>query len=405
MKIAMVSVNADPLEGTGSRNAYVAALCSELCRHGNEVVVYTRQNGPRQRRTVRAEGGYRVVRVLAGPAGHLPNDEDVLGHISEFARFLVGEWGREIPDVVHAHRWLSGLASALAVRRLGLSMVQTFHGLDAVERRHQGRAGATTPERLRLERVIGKSVSRIVACSTDELFELARLGLPRARMSVVPFGVDVDRFTTHGPAESTGELRRIVGVGKLVPRNGFATTISALAAVPGAELVIAGGPEQERLADDPEARRLRETARRAGVADRVRLLGRVSHDHMPALLRSAGLVACTPWYELSGVAALEAMACGVPVVATAVGALNDIVVDGVTGELVPPERSGALAATLRRLVDDPALSEAYGTAATDRARSRYSWDRIATDMVRVYEKAAPGPGRELISQSGDDRSG
>lgn len=404
MKIAMVSVNADPLDGTGSQNAYVAALCSALCRQGHEVVVYTRQNGSRQRRMLPAEGGYRVVRVPAGPVRHLPK-KDVLGHLAEFARFLVNAWGREIPDAVHAHRWMSGLASALAGRQLGVSMVQTFHGVGAVERRYHGRAGSTMPERLRLERVIGKSVSRIVACSTDELFELARLGLPRARMSVVPFGVDVERFTAHGPADPAGELRRIVAVGTLVPRNGFATTISALAAVPGAELVIAGGPEQGRLADDPETRRLRETARRAGVADRVRLLGRVSRDAMPALLRSADLVACTPWYELSGLTALEAMACGVPVAATAVGALADIVVDGVTGELVPPERPGALAATLRRLVDDPALSEAYGTAATDRARSRYSWDRIATDMVTVYEKAASAPGRELVSQTGEDRSG
>lgn len=385
MKIAMVSVNADPLAGDHSQGAQVAALSLALSRQGHEVTVYTRQNGSGQRRMVPAGEGYRVVRVPAGPARRLPK-EDLLPYMAEFARFLVGEWGQNTPDVAHAHRWMSGLASALAVRRVAFPLVQTFHGLGAVERRYRVQAG--TRERVRMERLIGKNVSRIVACCTELMFELARLGLPRSRMSVVPCGVDVDRFTAVGEAAPTGEHRRIVSVGSLVPRKGFATTISALAGVPGAELVIAGGPERGSLDDDPEARRLRETARRAGVADRVRLLGRVLRDDMPALLRSADLVACTPWYEPSGVVALEAMACGVPVVATAVGALNDTVVDGVTGELVPPARPGALAATLRRLVDDPALCEAYGTAATDRARSRYAWDRVAADTLRVYEGLA-----------------
>ena len=177
-----------------------------------------------------------------------------------------------------------------------------------------------------------------------------------------------------------------MSVGRLVPRKGFATAIAALAAVPGAELVIAGGPEPGRVADDPEAQRLLELAARLGVADRVRLRGQVTRDEMPSLLRSADLVVCTPWYEPFGIVPLEAMACGVPVVAAAVGGLIDTVVDGVTGELVPPTRPEALAATLRRLLGDPAQREAYGIAGCDRARSRYSWDRIAVDVLRIYEK-------------------
>ncbi|HKS47902.1 MAG TPA: glycosyltransferase [Amycolatopsis sp.] len=391
MKISMVSEHANPLAvlgevDAGGQNLHVAELSAALCRQGHDVTVYTRRDESRQRRTVRAGAGYRVVHVPAGPARHLPKDE-LLPHMREFGQFLARAWRSDPPDVVHAHFWMSGLASVLAARGLDLPVVQTFHALGVVKRRHQGAADTSPPERVRLERMIGRSMSRIAATCSDEVFELARMGLPRSRMSVVPCGVDLDRFTPDGEVAPRKARWRIVNVGRLVPRKGFDTVIHALAGVPDTELVIAGGPERGRLADDPEARRLRKLAVHAGVADRVRLLGQVSRRDMPALLRSADVVACTPWYEPFGIVPLEAMGCGVPVVAAAVGGLIDTVVDGVTGELVPPKRPDVLAATLRRLLDDPALREAYGIAGMDRARSRYSWDRIATDVLRVYQKA------------------
>jgi glycosyltransferase involved in cell wall biosynthesis len=393
MRISMVSGDASPLavldgvDRAGGQNLYVADLAAALWRQGHDVTVYTRREDAGQRRMLRANAGYRVVHVPAGPATRLAQEE-LLPHLGEFGDFLARDWRHEPPDVVHAHFWTSGLAAALAARDLRVPVVQTFHGLGMVQHRHQGPAGAGPPERVRLERIIGASVARIAATCSDEVFELARQGLPRSRMSVVPCGVDLDRFTVDGRATATTSTpRRIVSVGRLVPANGFGIAISALAGVPGTELVIAGGPERGRLADDPEARRLAESARRAGVAGRVHLLGQVARDDMPALLCSADLVVCTPWYESWGTVSLEAMACGVPVVAAAVGCLVDTVVDGVTGELVPHRRPDVLAATLRRLLDDRALREAYGVAGTDRARSRYSWDRIAADILRVYEKA------------------
>ncbi|WP_116103694.1 glycosyltransferase [Amycolatopsis thermalba] len=391
MKISMVSEHANPLAvlgevDAGGQNLHVAELSAALCRQGHDVTVYTRRDDRAQPEQVRALAGYRVVHVPAGPAERLPKDE-LLPHMTEFGRYLAKSWQRDTPDVVHAHFWMSGLASLLATRGTDVPVVQTFHALGVVKKRYQGTADTSPPERVQLERLIGKNAARVAATCSDEVFELARMGLPRARMSVAPCGVDLERFTPDGPAAPRGTLHRIVSVGRLVPRKGFATAIAALPAVPGAELVSVGGPEQGRLADDPEAKRLLELARRLGVADRVRLLGQVTRDEMPSLLRSADLVVCTPWYEPFGIVPLEAMACGVPVVAAAVGGLIDTVVDGVTGELVPPKRPEALDATLRRLLGDPAQREAYGIAGCDRARSRYSWDRIAVDVLRIYEKA------------------
>jgi D-inositol-3-phosphate glycosyltransferase len=391
LKIAMVSEHANPLAAlgdvdAGGQNLHVAELSAALCRQGHEVSVYTRRDDPGLRERVMVESGYEVVHVAAGPAEGLPKDR-LLPHMAEFGRFLAEEWSRDRPDVVHAHFWMSGLASMLAARETGVPVVQTFHALGVVKRRHQGSADTSPPERIRFERLVGKNAARVAATCSEEVFELARLGLPRLRMSVVPCGVDLHRFTAEGPKAGRGARHRIVSVGRLVPRKGFATAIAALPGVPDAELLIAGGPEQRRLAGDPEACRLQQLARRCGVDDRVHLLGQVSRDAMPALLRSADVVLCTPWYEPFGIVPLEAMACGVPVVAAAVGGLTDTVVDGVTGELVPPKRPDVLAATLRRLLDDPAAREAYGVAGMDRARSRYSWDRIGTDILRVYEKA------------------
>ncbi|WP_156763651.1 glycosyltransferase, partial [Mycobacterium scrofulaceum] len=182
---------------------------------------------------------------------------------------------------------------------------------------------------------------------------------------------------------------RIVSVGRLVPRKGFDTLIRALPRVPGAELVIVGGPAKSDFAADPEARHLQRLAAQLGVADRVRLLGAVTRHEMPALLRSADVVACTPWYEPFGIVPLEAMACGVPVVATAVGGIRDTVVDDVTGRLVPPRDPVSLGDAIAALLGDHARRVALGAAGRERARSRYTWDRVAADTERIYEKLAP----------------
>jgi D-inositol-3-phosphate glycosyltransferase len=212
----------------------------------------------------------------------------------------------------------------------------------------------------------------------------------------VPCGVDPDEFRPAGRAAPRGpHAHRLVTVGRLVPRKGFATAIAALRTLPDTELVIAGGPDRAELGADEHACYLRSFAETMGVADRVTLLGGVARDEMPALLRSADAVVCTPWYEPFGIVPLEAMACGVPVVASEVGGLIDTVVDGVTGRLVPARRPRALAAALAELLAAPTTRARFGAAGRERAVSRYSWDRVACATVRVYERAgAFGTGGE-----------
>jgi D-inositol-3-phosphate glycosyltransferase len=400
VKIAMVSEHANPLAALGGvecggQNVHVAGLAATLADRGHEVRVYTRRDHPKQPAQVDTDEGYRVVHVPAGPATFVPRDE-LVPHLGAFAKFLAQQWQRDRPDVVHAHFWMSGLVSELAARPQRVPVVQTFHALGVVKRRYQGRADTSPPQRVRMERLIGRKVAAVVATCSDEVFELVRMGLPRSRITVVPCGVDTDRFTPHGPAQRTARPR-VLTVGRLVPRKGFDSVIAAMALVPDAELVIAGGPPTGELDRDDEARRLRGLASRLGNADRVRLVGEVSRERMPALLRSADVVACVPWYEPFGISALEAMACGRPVVAATVGGLVDTVVDGVTGVHVPPRQPEALAAALRTLLSDPVRRQTYGVAGRDRATSRYSWDRVATDTLRVYQRVVSGHG-ELVAE-------
>jgi glycosyltransferase involved in cell wall biosynthesis len=154
--------------------------------------------------------------------------------------------------------------------------------------------------------------------------------------------------------------------------------------VPGAELVVAGGPDREDLTDDAEAQRLLVLAEEHGVADRVDLRGRVGHAHLPSLLRSADVVVCAPWYEPFGIVPLEAMACGVPVVAAAVGGLRDTVVHGQTGLHVPPRRPEAITAALRALLADERGRAAMGRAGTERVRCSYSWTTVAGAVLALY---------------------
>ena len=390
----------------GGQNVHVAELGAGLVRGGHEVTVYTRRDAEQLPERVETSSGYTVVHVPAGPASYLPKD-DLLPHMTAFAASLRSAFHRSRPDVVHAHFWMSGLAALDAAQPLRVPVVMTFHALGAVKRRWQGAADSSPPERLAIERDLARRADHIVATCSDEVTELGRLGATRHRISVVPCGVDLALFRPLPPAPARSEPRRpfrLVSVGRLVPRKGFEQVMEALAELPAAELVIAGGSPGD-VSASPDGARLRQVADRCGVADRVHLLGPISRTQMPALLRSADVVVCAPWYEPFGIVPLEAMACGFPVVATAVGGLLDTVVDGVTGRLVPPQDPPALAAALRELLANADLRQAYGRAGRARVERSYSWDAVAQRTATAYQQALPRAGTVLAEGAPrDDRA-
>ena len=389
MRVAMISEHASPLSAlggvdAGGQNAHVAELAAACVAQGHEVRVYTRREREDQPRVV-AVNGFEVVHVPAGPATVLPKD-DLLPFMGDFAEWMAADWREHwLPDVAHAHFWMSGLAAVTAGRACDVPVVQTYHALGSVKRRHQGDADTSPVHRVAYERQLGRVVDRVVVQCQDEIRELLRMGVPRSQMALVPSGVNTDRFRPDGPAVPRKPgVPRILTVGRLVERKGYEDLIRALPGVPAAELVIVGGPPDGSIDDHPYARRLRSLAERCRVADRVVLAGAVPAADMPRWYRSADLLAAAPWYEPFGLTPLEAMACGVPVVGTAVGGLTDTVVDGITGDLVPARDPRALSSALRRLVTDEVRRFAYSAAAVDRATHSYSWRHVATRLSAVY---------------------
>ncbi len=422
----MVSEHASPLAtlggvDAGGQNVHVAALSCALARAGHEVTVYTRRDDPALPTRVAMAPGLKVRHLDAGPPIPLPKD-DLLPYVAKMAECLRKSWLLEPPDVVHAHFWMSGLAALHAGRPLGVPVVQTFHALGAVKRRHQGPKDTSPPERIAHETAIIEVASRIIATCADELDELVRLGADATKVSVVPCGVDTTLFAPSravGAEAAVGSLGafqdrtfrslafkcrspgerpmpyRLGTVGRLVERKGIDDIIKALVDIPDAELVVAGGPHADGLPWDADARRLLDLARDLGVARRVTLIGRLGREQVPRLLRSIDLAICVPWYEPFGIAPLEAMSCAVPVVAAAVGGLSDTVVDGVTGLHVPPRNPARLAKAVRLLLADPARRSTMGAAGRARVVEQYQWSSVACRTLEAYEIAldASGPVR------------
>jgi D-inositol-3-phosphate glycosyltransferase len=394
MKIALVAQHAAPLRprtgaGPDSDDIGLSELTRELATHGHQVTVFTQKHQPDLPDQAELHAGVRIRHINAGPviADSDQGDAGLLQRVPAFSGPLRSSWERERPDVVHALRWTSGLAALAAARDLDIPVVQEFSSLGVAERRDRVKTDGAAAARIRLEPAIGRSAAAVVATHSAEVSDLANLGVHRSSIRVVPWGVDTDTFSPEGPVAQRNGRPRLLTAADLNERAPLETLLRALSRVPGAELLVVGGPERVDLPHDGAYVSLAAFAGTLGVSDRVIFTGKVDHSEMPGLLRSADLVVSTCQYEPSGTTSLQAMACGTPVIAPPVGGHMDAVVDGTTGILIPPGRPALLAQRIRQLLAHPMLIEAYGVAAADRAKSRYSWDRIAGETLAVYDRA------------------
>jgi len=392
LKIALVAQNATPLHprtgpGPDSDDIGLGQLTRKLAGHGHEVTVYAQKNDPGLPDRAELHEGVQVEHIDSGPVPSGSADSDLLQRVPAFSGPLRSRWENDRPDVVHALRWTSGLAALAAARDLLIPVVQEFSSLGVTERRGRARPDKAAAARIRLEPAIGRSATAVVATNSAEVAELASLGVHRSAIRVVPWGVDTDTFTPEGPVAKRNGRPRLLTEADLSEREGLETLLRALTRVPGAELLVVGGPARAELPHHDGYTHLAKFAGTMGVSDRVTFTGEVEHAAMPALLRSADIVVSTCQYEPSGTTSLQAMACGTPVIAPTVGGHMDAVVDGTTGILIPPGRPALLAQRIRQLLAHPMMIEAYGVAAADRARSRYSWDRIAGETLAVYDRA------------------
>jgi D-inositol-3-phosphate glycosyltransferase len=399
MKIALIAgrltvpAATDAYPGDPSRR--VLSLARALAENDQDVTVYARRESAGRGHEIRIPG-VSVELVDAGPRRRL-SGEMLLPHIALFADQLADRWRSGAPDVAHAHFWTSGVAAVAAARGLRIPVVVTLNSLAAEARPGHRRppAGAEgNGARQRMEASLIRSAQAVLADGTDEAASLARLtasprGVPSAPVRVIPPGVDTAMFRPDGPAAARRDRPRLLMVAPPGDQQELATALTALAELPDAELVVAGGPARSRLRRDPGYRALTELAGRLGVADRLTCTGAVREADMPALMRSADVLVHLAADRAFATVPVEAMACGTPVIAAAAGALPDTVIHDNTGFLVSPASPAQLVRRIRQLLANPMLLEGYGIAAAIRARDRFSWERIGRETLAVYA-ALPG---------------
>lgn len=392
--LAMLSLHSSPLvqPGTGDSggmNVYVRELSASLAQAGVDTVVYVRRWDADLPDTVELEPGVRVVHVDAGDPD-LPK-EALPEIVDEFADGVLGHLLRTDVDVLHANYWLSALAGHRLKHELELPLVSTFHTLARVK----AETGDPEPERRDIaEAEVLGCCDVVVASCTAEAEQLQRLyGTPSDRIEIVPPGVDHAFFS---PGDRRG-ARTAIGletskplvlfVGRIQPLKGLDVALDALAQVgrTDAELLIVGGPSG---VDGPaELDRAHERIASLGLAHRVHFVPPQPHHLLSTYYRAADVVVVPSRSESFGLVALEAAACGVPVVASAVGGLTTIVEHGRTGFLVESRDPAIFARSLDRILGDAALARQFGDDAA-RVAGRYRWSTTAGRLRRVYADLA-----------------
>lgn len=390
MKIMHLSSEYPPTQVFGLGRA-VCDLAVAQAQLGHDVHVVTNSLGGRDP-DLRVDG-VEVHRITFPPPPKPPDDTTAVIQFNVLLAQKVAALGRQglAPDVVHVHDWLTVLAGRAAVHlhpgaRLALTIHDTAHG------KHFGQLTPPQQYSAFLERYGGAAADLVICCSEHVRQELIQhYHVPAAKIALLPCGVQGSRFVVDVDLPAFTQLfaapgdRVILYVGRLDAEKGLPTLLEALARVlvviPEARLVLAGkGVRQAQL---------QEQARELQLSDRLSFAGYVQDAALAALYQAAAVLAVPSLYEPFGLVALEGMACGKPVVASAVGGLREIVVDGETGLLVPPGNAAALANALLRVLGEPELAARLGAQGQRRARQVYNWAGIARQTVAAY---APPPG-------------
>jgi D-inositol-3-phosphate glycosyltransferase len=395
-RIATLSVHTSPLEqpGTGDAggmNIYIVEVSKRLARLGVEVEIFTRATGSTLPPVVEMAPGVSVRHITAGPFEGL-SKEDLPSQLCAFTNGVLRTEAAYPPgyyDLVHSHYWMSGQVGWLARERWGVPLVHTAHTLAKVKNRLIAAGDRPEPK----ARVIGEEqviaeADRLVANTRFEAQDLvAAYDADPTRLTVVQPGVDLERFRPGRPERARFGLPEhgpvVAFVGRIQPLKGPDVLIRALPALPGVTVVICGGPSGSGL-DRPTS--LIELAASLGVSESVRFLPPQTGEALAALYRSADLVAVPSHNESFGLVALEAQACGTPVVAAAVGGLVTAVRDGVSGVLVDTHDPADWATVMNALLDKPARRDELSVGAVQHA-ANFSWDRTAEGLLRVYREA------------------
>jgi D-inositol-3-phosphate glycosyltransferase len=411
----MLSFHTSPLAAlggskAGGMNIYVRRIAERLAAAGALVDVFTRRDDPNAAEIVELAPGARLVRVSAGPPDQLDVADLFLGldrFVEGVEAFLRAEGGAY--DLVHSHYWLSVAAGKRLAANWDVPHLAMFHTLGEVKLR--ARASEHEPAmRLEAERELVHSVDRIVVATEHERQLLRQLfRVDRERVAVIPPGVDLQQFQPRDRAEARRELglpedgRVLLAVGRIEPLKGFDILVRALADMTegeGVTLIILGGDERAAT----EFARLTAIAEEVGVSSRLLFPGATPHDRVATYYNAADVAVVPSFYESFGLVALEAMASGLPVVASRVGGLTSTIADGRTGYLISWRCPEPFAEKLDLLLSNDALRAALGSSAV-KSVARYDWAMVAASLLDLYEEVLSQRAGDSDEDSGESRPG
>ena len=418
LRIAMISYHTCPLatlggKDTGGMNVYVRELTRQLGKMGIHVDVFTRSQDDHVPHVLHELGyGNRVVHVPAGPEHPIPKEE-LANYIPQFVegiKYFACEKGIQY-DIIHSHYWMSGIAAeALSSAWGGTPIVHMFHTLGEMKNRiARSEAEREGEYRIHGERQVLRRADRVIVATIAELTQLRFLYKADAgKMVVIPPGVDVCHFYPISPDEAKlyvglkPDDRMILYVGRIEPLKGVDTLIQAMSCLQWKEqrpvhlAIIGGDPSASPREMSAEMARLQKLCDDLCVGQTVVFLGKRDQDKLPYYYSAAELVVMPSHYESFGMVALEAMACGTPVIASEVGGLAYLVRDGETGFTIPDQEPDTLCEKISWLLNDRDLHAAMSQRAVEYAQD-YAWEKIANQIMNVYQ--------ELVTQKVQVRAG
>ncbi len=404
--IALISDHGDPAaeigkEEAGGQNVYVRQIGEALARLGWQVDMFTRKTDANAATIVQHSPHCRTIRLTAGPEEFIPRDR-LFEFMPAFVEAFQAYQAKYHYPLIHTNYWMSAWVGLEVQKTHNVQLIHTYHSLGAVKYQAVRDRPAIAQTRLNIERQILEQAHCIVATSPQEQEELRAFGASHeslvsksGRIEVIPCGTDLDNFHAIPKLEARQKLgfqptdQVVLYVGRFDPRKGIETLVRSCGLIKqnaNLRLVIVGGSDAEK-ADGHERQRIEQLVEELGLTDRTIFAGRVGHDRLPLYYTAADVCVIPSHYEPFGLVAIEAMACGTPVVASDVGGLKFTVVPEETGLLVPPKETAAFATAIQRILSDELWARKLRKRASERVQQNFSWSGVAVQLSDLYRRS------------------
>lgn len=413
-RLALISVHGDPAidigkEEAGGQNVYVRQVGEALAAQGWQVDMFTRCSHSGQPRLVEHSPHCRTIRLTAGPEEFIPRDE-LFEFLPEFVQaFLAFQEQLEAPyALVHTNYWLSSWVGMELKKHQPLRQVHTYHSLGAVKYKSVSTIPLIAKTRLGVEKTCLETADRVVATSPQEQEHMRSLVSAYGNIDIIPCGTNIDHFGSVDRVRAreslgiVGDEKLVLYVGRFDPRKGIETLVRAAhateARAAGKLKLIIGGGSRPGQSDGRERERIESIVAELGLEAITQFPGQLSPTVLPTYYAAADVTVVPSHYEPFGLVAIEAMACGTPVIASDVGGLQFTVVPEETGLLAPPKDDKAFAVALDRILSNPDWRNQLGMAARKRVEAKFSWQGVATQLGQLYTELLAQPVEKPVAQ-------